>query len=288
MSLLKTVAARWKDLTHGSQDPWDGLEERVQHLVAPLSNRLEYLVEKLDGVQTEIEGLKDAVPGDDLDRRLNSISQNIGSIGERLGTAGVKLDKLGILEGLLAELREETRRHEESRASAHKNMFEQLSGLGDGQARMRAGVETLAGTLEQLREDVTGRFVADLLPFADILEETLASGKRLLDRIPSEAPARRRFWLFGRRLESARSNWDEIAGWLRGISLLKGRLQKLIVDAGAVPIDAVGKPFDPSRHVAVETVRANGQGRNQVVAERLRGYLFGGKVLRFSRVVVTK
>ncbi|MEQ8766799.1 MAG: nucleotide exchange factor GrpE [Planctomycetota bacterium] len=289
MSLLKTVAVRFKELTKEAQNrQWDGLEDRFQSALSPLSNRLEFLASKLDQVQQEVGHIKNLDSGSDVRRRLESIADDIESIGRNLNETGSKLERIQGVEELIQSLREESRSFERTRHDHQKQLVEQLGQLDDGQSRMRNGLESLSGSLEQLREDVTGRFVADLLPFADILEETLASGKRLLDRIPAESRVRRRFFLFGRRSDGAQSSWDEVAGWLRGISLLKGRLQKLIVDAGAVPIDSIGKPFDPSRHVAVETVRGQGDDRNLVVAERLRGYLFGGKVLRFSRVVVAK
>ncbi len=289
MSLLKTVALRFKDLTKEAQNrQWDGLEERFQTVLSPLSNRLDFVANKLDQVQQEVSHVKNLEPGADLRRRLESIADDIEVIGKNLDETGSKLERIRSVEDLVTSLREETRTYERNRSDHQKQLVDGLGSLDHGQTRMRTGLESLSGSLEQLREDVTGRFVADLLPFSDILEETLASGKRLLDRIPSESRVRRRFFLFGRRSDSGHSSWDEVAGWLRGISLLKGRLQKLIIDAGAVPIDSVGKPFDPSRHVAVETVRSQGDERNVVIAERLRGYLFGGKVLRFSRVVVAK
>jgi molecular chaperone GrpE len=57
---------------------------------------------------------------------------------------------------------------------------------------------------------------------------------------------------------------------------------------GVRPFEAVGQPFDPTRHEAVGRVERADVDDETVVAEPLRGYLFQDRVLRPAQVVVAK
>jgi molecular chaperone GrpE len=65
---------------------------------------------------------------------------------------------------------------------------------------------------------------------------------------------------------------------------------RLFVDAlrqaGAEPIESVGRPFDPTVHEAVATVPAEGRPPGTVVQEASRGWRLGGELLRPAQVVV--
>lgn len=65
---------------------------------------------------------------------------------------------------------------------------------------------------------------------------------------------------------------------------------RLFVDAlrqaGAEPIESVGRPFDPTVHEAVATVPAEGQPPGTVVQEASRGWRLGGELLRPAQVAV--
>jgi molecular chaperone GrpE len=54
------------------------------------------------------------------------------------------------------------------------------------------------------------------------------------------------------------------------------------------PLSAVGQPFDPSRHEAVDRVHTDEHPPNTVVDEFHRGYLIGERVLRPARVSVAR
>ena len=66
---------------------------------------------------------------------------------------------------------------------------------------------------------------------------------------------------------------------------------RLFVDAlrqaGAEPIESVGRPFDPTVPEAVATVPAEGRPPGTVVQEASRGWRLGGELLRPAQVVVT-
>ena len=57
-------------------------------------------------------------------------------------------------------------------------------------------------------------------------------------------------------------------------------------EAGAEPIQSVGRPFDPSIHEAVSTVASDGVQPGTITREVRRGWQLGDSVLRPAQVVV--
>lgn len=71
-----------------------------------------------------------------------------------------------------------------------------------------------------------------------------------------------------------------------GIEMVQKNLYSVLEATGLQRIDALGKPFDPTRHEAVAKVQGNSSG-SWIVAEDLRtGYEFRGRVIRPSMVKV--
>ena len=77
------------------------------------------------------------------------------------------------------------------------------------------------------------------------------------------------------------------SGMVEGIAMVQKNLTAALRSEGLMPIEAVGKPFDPEFHEAVERVDAAGNNsRDMVVGEIRRGYVLKDKVLRPSMVRV--
>jgi molecular chaperone GrpE len=57
-------------------------------------------------------------------------------------------------------------------------------------------------------------------------------------------------------------------------------------EAGAAPIESVGRPFDPNVHEAVATAPADGVPPGTVAREVRRGWRLGNELLRPAQVVV--
>jgi molecular chaperone GrpE len=73
-----------------------------------------------------------------------------------------------------------------------------------------------------------------------------------------------------------------------GVNLIHKQLLDMLARRGVRPIAAIGKPFDTGRHEAVAQVPVTAsQEEGAVAAELQKGYLFGDRVLRPSRVAVT-
>jgi len=70
-----------------------------------------------------------------------------------------------------------------------------------------------------------------------------------------------------------------------GIAMVRKNLEVALESVGVERINAVGKPFDPSVHDAVEKIA--GEGDREMVVEELRpGFTFRGQLLRPSMVKV--
>jgi len=164
-----------------------------------------------------------------------------------------------------------------------------------------------------------------LLPVLDGLDEAIASGERLLERAPSprviQAMDRRTsdrapWWanvlaapaVLARLTSQAKPSerererqalrafaadmaaWqDAYAAWLQGLELVRERLLETLAMEGVEPLEAIGQPFDPHRHVAMDTVPARDDAPSgAVVSELRRGYAVGDRVLRYAEVVVAR
>ncbi|HUN57695.1 MAG TPA: nucleotide exchange factor GrpE [Candidatus Binataceae bacterium] len=90
-----------------------------------------------------------------------------------------------------------------------------------------------------------------------------------------------------RALDAARggSNRQSIT---EGVEMVLRSLHDLLRMHGVTAITAVGQPFDPQVHEAVDHVPSEEHPPNTVVSEFHRGYLIGDRMLRPSRVSVSK
>jgi molecular chaperone GrpE len=71
-----------------------------------------------------------------------------------------------------------------------------------------------------------------------------------------------------------------------GIKRTAAGFENALAAAGVEAIDAVGQPFDPELHEAVETVEVSPEDEGKVVAQHTRGYRIGERLLRPARVKV--
>ncbi len=71
-----------------------------------------------------------------------------------------------------------------------------------------------------------------------------------------------------------------------GIELILKQMEKIMKNIGLREIEAIGKKFDPMLHDAIGVVEGDEDGI--VVEEHQKGYMLGNKVLRHSKVVVSK
>lgn len=81
---------------------------------------------------------------------------------------------------------------------------------------------------------------------------------------------------------------SEMGSWLDGIKITHQRVMELLERLDVHPLYSVGKPFDPSLHVAVAVESMKGVDDNIILEEQRRGYVQGDKVIRYAEVIVNK
>ncbi len=74
--------------------------------------------------------------------------------------------------------------------------------------------------------------------------------------------------------------------YAKGVQMIYNRMAESMKKTGLEQIEAVGQPFDPHMHQAIERVETNDSPDNTVVGEFQKGYQFKGKLLRPSMVRV--
>ncbi len=147
----------------------------------------------------------------------------------------------------------------------------------------QAGVETLRAELEQ-EHDRYLRTRADFENFRRRVER---------DRDVAARQAKRDLLLalvdladgFDRALVHVEESPDSVAAGLYG---MQRRLRSLLEAQGVKSFESVGRPFDPTRHEAMATVRDFDGASGTVVDEAGRGYLWNDELLRPARVRVAE
>jgi molecular chaperone GrpE len=81
---------------------------------------------------------------------------------------------------------------------------------------------------------------------------------------------------------------EQAAKHSEGDCVLHHQLLDILRSEGLEPIDAVGKKFDPYRHEALFQIKSDEMEEDTVAEEIQKGYLLNSKVIRFSKVAVTK
>jgi molecular chaperone GrpE len=71
--------------------------------------------------------------------------------------------------------------------------------------------------------------------------------------------------------------------WVQGMLLIERKMWSVLESEGVKPIEAVGKPFDPSIH---EAVSVESDGGDIVVEEFQRGYMLHDRLIRPAMVKV--
>jgi molecular chaperone GrpE len=152
-------------------------------------------------------------------------------------------------------------------------------------------LEARARGAEQKAADVQARFEqvrAELKRETDELRQRLA--RNADERLAREKAAFISSLLpvvdnLQRAVEAAESGGskDALLDGLRGT--ISG-FENVLAQAGAEPVEALGQPFDPELHEAVDTTEVEPELDGQVTAQYGRGYRIGGQLLRPARVQV--
>jgi molecular chaperone GrpE len=75
---------------------------------------------------------------------------------------------------------------------------------------------------------------------------------------------------------------------LEGVELTRNGLMATLEKYGVKAIDAIGEPFDPNIHEAIAMEETDAMEPNMVLREFQKGYLYRDRLLRPSKVIVSK
>lgn len=84
------------------------------------------------------------------------------------------------------------------------------------------------------------------------------------------------------------ANTDDYKSIFEGVKLTLNEFLKVLEKAGVTRIDAVGKQFDPNLHEAFYQEERNDIEPDIVISEFQKGYLLNERLIRPSRVVLSK
>lgn len=129
--------------------------------------------------------------------------------------------------------------------------------------------ETLSDLAEELQErgetesEEMEPFMRKMLPFLDSFERILFLARS------HPAP-------------------DDIAKWLKSVESVYYRVTQLLESYGLVAMQTVGHTVNLDLHEVVEVVDAPDRPSGAIIAERKKGYIYRGRLMRCASVVVAK
>ena len=182
------------------------------------------------------------------DRRRILLDDEIGEREEAVETPNLKPSYVEELEGRVKAA--------EQKALEVQARFDQLRKQLQAETDETRQRLNRAADERALREKAN--FIAGLLPVLDNLE----------------------------RATEAAANGSQPDVIAEGIRRTAAAFENALAAAGVEPLDAVGQPFDPELHEAVETEEVEAEDEGKVIAQHTRGYRIGERLLRPARVKV--
>ncbi|HUV79483.1 MAG TPA: nucleotide exchange factor GrpE [Candidatus Bathyarchaeia archaeon] len=137
---------------------------------------------------------------------------------------------------------------------------EYLSRLKYLQADFENYKKMVAREREMYEQCATEELIKRLLPIIDTLEAGFASAKQC----------------------------EDLMSFVKGIELTYNDLMDMLGKEGLKPINAVGEKFDPYKHEVTMSVINDDHPEDTILEELERGYTLGAKVIRTSKVGISK
>ena len=162
----------------------------------------------------------------------------------------------------IAELEQKLRETEERNLALERTVADVQSRFEQARHKMQVEIDEIRTRLNRTAEDRVqrskGDVVAALLPVADTLRLGIVAAEK------------------GGSLEAL----------LDGVRGTEKNFLAALVAAGVEPLQAVGHPFNPELHEAIDMVPVTEDQDGLVTAEYQRGYKMGERLLRPARVQV--
>lgn len=163
---------------------------------------------------------------------------------------------------------------------------------GVSKKELEKEVESLSQELDRVQaelEDSKDRFLRGLADF-DNYKKRVARERQQLTKCANEELIKRLLEVIDNieRALSVASESHDLEGFKKGIELIYQHMTDLLGKEGLCPIECVGSEFDPNYHEAVMAIEKEGTESDRVVEEVQKGYTLDGRVIRPSKVVVSK
>jgi len=169
--------------------------------------------------------------------------------------------------------------------------FEAEKAVSEGAEEERSSREELLQQLEEWREkadeylDKYRRSVAELSNYRKRQER-----ERAEQALRTKAAILRQFLApvddFERAIDSIPREFAN-DGWVDGILLIERKLKSVLDAFQVVPMETLGKPFDPNFHSALMQCASQEYPEGTVMEEMVKGYLIDGRVRRPAMVKVS-
>ena len=91
-----------------------------------------------------------------------------------------------------------------------------------------------------------------------------------------------------RTVELAQTKHQDLPAFLKGVEMILAHLYEMLKEYGLKPIEAEGKVFDPHYHEALMQIENKDVPEQTIVEELQKGYLLNDRVIRTSKVKVSK
>ena len=91
-----------------------------------------------------------------------------------------------------------------------------------------------------------------------------------------------------RSVAAAEDKQENFSAFLKGIEMILAHLYELLKKRGVAPIEALGRPFDPSQHEALLQTETEEHEDGTVLEELQKGYRLHERILRTAKVRVAK
>ncbi len=81
---------------------------------------------------------------------------------------------------------------------------------------------------------------------------------------------------------------DDVKHWALGFQMILNQFKEVLNVNGVTAFDSEGTHFDPSKHEAIEMITTTDYPPGTIVAETMRGYKMGDRIIRPAKVKVAK
>jgi molecular chaperone GrpE len=160
------------------------------------------------------------------------------------------------------------------------------------QRELELEVDTLSQELDKVRselEETKDKFLRGLADF-DNYRKRVNREREQMVRCANEDLIKRLLEVVDNleRALAAASDTHDLEAFKKGVELIYQHLKEVLTKEGLCPIACLGEVFDPNFHEAVMALEKEGEEPEKVIEEVQKGYTLDGRVIRPSKVVVSK